>query len=282
MTHPRNKHRGHYEFDQLIKINCDFRKYVITNRFNGALTIDFSNPDAVVELNRTLLKYYYRLDYWDIPKPTLCPPIPGRADYIHHLKDLLGDLSDVVGLDIGTGASCIYPLVGHFEYGWKFVASEIDPLSTASATKNINNNKLDQYIEIRHQKSANYIFKNIIKDGEYYHFSMCNPPFHQSKSEALKTASIKTKNLKSKQALNFGGRANELWCDGGEVGFIKRMILESADYKNQVKWFTTLVSKKNNLSTIYGELKRINLKNVKTIEMAQGNKISRFVAWSFN
>ena len=40
-------------------------------------------------LNRALLKADYGIDFWDIPPNYLCPPIPGRVDYIHHLADLL-------------------------------------------------------------------------------------------------------------------------------------------------------------------------------------------------
>lgn len=280
--HPRNKYQGRYDFDQLTKKHPTIVKFLKDNKYTHEKTIDFSNPEAVKELNRALLKSYYDLHYWDLPNGFLCPPIPGRADYIHHLKDLLGNSNSVRGLDIGVGANCIYPLLGFYEYQWHFVGAELDVLAAESADKIIKENRLEDYIEIRSQKNHKSIFKGIIQPDEYYHFSMCNPPFHASQKEAELSMLTKTRNLKIKTQLNFGGKSNELWCKGGELEFIKQMIIESVDYKNQVGWFTTLVSKKDNLSSIYGELKKNNIVNVKTVLMGQGQKISRFVAWSFH
>jgi 23S rRNA (adenine1618-N6)-methyltransferase len=111
---------------------------------------------------------------------------------------------------------------------------------------------------------------------------MCNPPFHTSEEEATKGTMRKLKNLKKDGAtgLNFGGQANELWCNGGESLFIKRMIKQSVTVKNQVDWFTTLVSKKENLPKIVKHLDKIKA-DYKVIDMAQGHKRSRIVAWRF-
>lgn len=280
--HPKNKHQGRYDFKELKIKNPNLSPFIKKNNFTGDETIDFSNPEAVKELNRALLKSYYQVKFWDIPKGFLCPPIPGRADYIHHLNDLLGKKSDVRGLDIGVGANCIYPLLGYYEYQWRFVGAEIDKEAFESAQKIIMENDLDGILEVRQQENKKSIFKGIIKAGEFFDFTMCNPPFHASQKEAQLSMLKKSHNLKTKNRLNFGGKSNELWCDGGESAFIKQMIEESIEFKNQVKWFTTLVSKKENLSSLYGELKRNGILNVKTIQMGQGQKISRFVAWSFS
>ena len=80
--------------------------------------------------------------------------------------------------------------------------------------------------------------------------------------------------------MNFGGQANELWCNGGEALFIKRMIKQSVAFKSQVGWFTTLVSKKENLAKIYKQLDKLKVTRT-TIPMTQGNKQSRIVAWRF-
>ena len=136
---------------------------------------------------------------------------------------------------------------------------------------------------MRHQQDRGSIFKGMIKKGEYYHISLCNPPFHTSEEEANKATSRKLKNLGIRQdaALNFGGQANELWCNGGEALFIKRMIKESVLFKTQVGYFTSLVSKKENLPKIYKQLTKLKA-SFKTIEMGQGNKKSRIIAWKFN
>jgi len=289
--HPRNLHNQRYNFEELIQSLPKLEEYVKENKYNDR-SIDFSNPDAVLCLNKALLKHYYQID-WDIPKKYLCPPIPGRVDYIHHIADLLAEQKNgeipkgkqVKGLDVGVGANCIYPLVGHKIYGWKFVGSDIEEVSIKSAQHIIGLNNLNEDIEILYQTSKENIFENIIKEDDRFDFTLCNPPFHKSKKEAREGSLRKVKNLsrgkKRKVTLNFGGQHNELWCEGGELEFIKKMINESQEFKNNVLWFTTLVSKKENLDEIYKTLENANVATQKTIQMQQGNKVTRFVAWSF-
>ena len=282
--HSRNKHRAGYDFIQLKKSTPELAAFINKNKFNGSDTIDFSNPEGLKLLNRALLKSEYGIHFWDIPKNYLCPPVPGRVDYIHYAADLLksqGKNEVIRVLDIGTGANCIYPLLGESEYGWNFVGADIDEGAFQSAKANVEKNNLQSKIEIRKQNDRTKIFQGIILPKEQYDLTLCNPPFHSSKEEAQKGTARKNKNLKTKERLNFAGQAQELWCEGGEGEFIRKMILESVLFKDQVKWFSTLVSSKENLSGIYGELKRNKALKVETVEMSQGQKISRFVAWSF-
>lgn len=293
--HPRNLHRNRYDFELLIS-NCpELKQYVSINK-HQVETIDFSDPKAVKVLNKALLKTYYKLDFWSIPANYLCPPIPGRADYLHYIADLLaktnnGEIpsgNNVLGLDIGTGANCIYPILGNAIYDWSFVATDTDKKAIENCSKIIEANpKLIDVISLQQQTESRFIFKNIIIPEDKFTFTMCNPPFHSSAAEALKGTVRKVKNLNPKEnkvsnpVLNFGGQSNELWCNGGEIAFITQMIFESAHYKSQCLWFTTLVSKKENLSAIYKTLKKVNAVEVKTIEMSQGQKNSRIVAWTF-
>ncbi|MGY3794315.1 23S rRNA (adenine(1618)-N(6))-methyltransferase RlmF [uncultured Aquimarina sp.] len=282
--HSNNIHNSPYNFDKLCIANNGLTKYVIFNP-KGSRTIDFSDPKSVKELNRAILIHHYNLKDWDIPEGYLCPPIPGRAEYIHHIADLIeykNINTPIKGLDIGVGANCIYPILGSQIYNWKMVGSDINPTAISSARNNIKlTPNLDKKIEIRHQTSNAFIFENIIKAKEYYHFTMCNPPFHSSEQEATKGTLRKLKNLKIKEPnLNFAGQANELWCNGGEALFIKRMIKQSVSYRNQVGWFTSLVSKKENLTKVYKQLDKLKAIH-KTVDMPIGNKISRFIAWKF-
>lgn len=283
--HTNNCHKTPYNFDKLVKVNSRLSEFVITKDTRDK-TIDFGNSKAVLELNRALLNYHYNILDWEIPEGYLCPPIPGRADYIHHIADLLNDsthLSPIRGLDIGVGANCIYPMLGNKIYNWHMVGSDINEVAIKSAQRNCNaSNNLNKDIEIRHQQDNANIFKGIILKNEYYHFTMCNPPFHSSEKEAQKGTIRKLKNIDqdTKSSLNFGGQANELWCNGGEALFIKRMIKQSLLYKNQVKWFTCLVSKKDHLPKIHKQLNKLQA-TYKTINMAQGQKQSRFIAWTF-
>jgi 23S rRNA (adenine1618-N6)-methyltransferase len=286
--HPRNKHRSGYDFQTLCQVVPELSKFVSLNKFQNE-SIDFSNPEAVKMLNKALLKHFYKIDYWDIPPGYLCPPVPGRADYIHYLSDLLAKENrkeKIKVLDIGTGANLIYPIIGVAEYGWEFVGTDIDAEAIRSAEKIIKENELLKgKVELRLQKSPELIFKNVLKPEDRFDITICNPPFHASAAEANLGTQRKWKNLgikkEEKGNLNFGGQKSELWCEGGERAFIYKMILESVGFSIQCKWFSTLVSKSVNLPAVYGALEKVKAKKVETIEMELGNKISRIVAWSF-
>jgi 23S rRNA (adenine1618-N6)-methyltransferase len=291
--HPRNKHRERYDFKLLIESCPELARFVKLNVYNDE-SIDFADPDAVKMLNKALLKCYYDIENWDIPENYLCPPIPGRADYIHHAADLLcsknfgkipvGD--KIKCFDIGVGANCVYPIIGNKEYGWSFIGSDIDAIAIESANKIIGSNSfLKDKIEIRLQHQPNDIFFGIIKKDEIIDLSICNPPFHLSLAEAREGTLRKLNNLNlkkvSKPTLNFGGQNSELWCKGGEEKFIRDMIRQSKFFATTCFWFSTLVSKQSHLKNIYEALKTTEAAEVKTIPMGQGNKSSRIVAWTF-
>jgi len=280
--HPRNKHKSNYDFPQLLKVHAELANFVVKNKF-GNESIDFSNRQAVIALNSALLKFFYGISYWQIPISNLCPPIPGRVDYIHYLADLLPPTkSDIFILDIGVGANCIYPLLSYKEYGWHTIGSDIDLIAMENAQEIINKNHLTNVIKLRHQKNKTKIFENIILSDDYFHLTICNPPFHASAQAAQDSNMRKNKNLGlAKNNLNFGGKNNELWCEGGEFDFINRMIDESILNKKNCLWFTTLVSKSENLAPLQSKLKKMNVLEIKTIEMNQGQKKSRILAWSF-
>lgn len=291
--HPRNLHHGRYDLDALAKDSVRLQKFIFTNEF-GNLTLDFSNPDAVKALNQALLKHFYQVEFWEIPDGFLCPPIPGRADYIHYSADLLAESNSekipngpkIKVLDIGSGANLIYPLLGSAIHDWNFVGSELNEQAIQSAQKIIAYNPNFQgKIEIRTQPDASKVFSSILKPDEFFELTICNPPFHESAQAAQEGSKRKVRNLTgkavSKAQLNFGGQADELWTEGGELEFIRKMIQESTKFKTQVYWFTTLVSKSENLKSIYFQLEKAGVTFRKTIQMAQGNKQSRIVAWTF-
>ena len=292
--HPRNKYQGKYDIKALVKASPELKTFV-TKNVKGEDTIDFAQPEAVRLLNQALLKTQYELDFYELPESNLTPPIPGRADYIHYAADVLSSRSfgkvpmgpEVKVLDIGCGANCIYPIIGHLEYGWSFVASDIsqDSLKTAEEICAKNGDKLSE-IEFRHQPQARNVFNGILEKGEKYQLSICNPPFHASAEEAAKASGRKVKNLHGDKKedtpkQNFSGIGKELWCDGGEKRFVQNMIYESVKVKDKVVWFTTLVSKESHLKLYYALLDKCDAWEVRTVPMGQGNKSSRLLAWTF-
>jgi len=295
--HPNNQHQGRYDFKTLIASCPALKPFVFVNEYDSE-TINFFDPEAVKMLNKALLKHYYSIDFWDIPFGYLCPPIPGRADYLYYLTDLLKSVykktpkkklpkgNKIKCLDIGVGANCIYPILGNKLLDWSFIGAEIDSKALKSATKIITSNKFQKgSIELRFQANPNNIFKGILEKEEYIDFTICNPPFHASAKEAQKATNRKLTNLTGKRIkdpdLNFGGRNQEIWCEGGEKAFIQKMIFQSKGFANNCFWFTTLVSKKANLYGIRKALKKVKTRDIRILEMGQGNKVSRIVAWTF-
>ncbi|MFK7804432.1 MAG: 23S rRNA (adenine(1618)-N(6))-methyltransferase RlmF [Anaerolineae bacterium] len=297
--HARNLHRQGYDFPALQKSCPRLVSYVKTNAY-GNLSIDFADPAAVKALNAALLKHHYNIIDWDIPEGALCPPIPGRADYIHHIAELLGrsELApneasarpETTLLDIGTGANGIYPLLACKIYGWKCVGSDINAQSLQNVTSIIEKNpKLKDCFTLRQQYDKNRMFAGIIQPGEFFDVSVCNPPFHASRKEALKSNQRKLNNLARNRGesaapsstLNFGGLEDELWCKGGERLFLKKLMKESQLFSDQCRWFTSLVSKAEHIKPAKKLLRKLDTTEIREIELVQGNKVTRILAWSF-
>ena len=294
--HERNTHRQSYDFPELIIKNPDLKSHVFKNEFNN-LTINFFDPEAVKQLNKALLMHHYGIQFWDIPPFYLCPPIPGRADYLHNMADLLYQRNrflfkspilhpEIKVLDIGVGASLIYPILGNHAYGWSFIGTDIDTQALESSKKIAEKNPhLSRHIELRQQPDSNQILLGVMNARERWDMTICNPPFYASAEAAAEESIRKNRNLKrspkQKPELNFGGKGHELWYSGGEVSFILKLIAESKEYADQCYWFSSLVAKEDHLPPLQDALKKIKARKVKVIEMSQGNKRSRFIAWTF-
>jgi len=289
--HPNSKHRYGYDFDALIELTSSLKAYIVLNP-NKEQTIDFSNPKAVKTLNLALLRFHYGIDYWDIPEGHLCPPIPGRADYIHYVSDLLSadhhtkraKGGKIKMWDVGVGANCIYPLLAYKMYGWSCTGSDISDEAVANAQRIIKENGLNEHISIHKQPNPDQIFQGINHKEDYYDVVVCNPPFHESEIAVKVSAQTKWNKLgksKQKKNLNFGGIGNELWCKGGELAFIKKIIAESAEMDNSFLWYTTLVSKQENCDILVEELANLPCREYQVIPMSQGQKKSRILAWTF-
>lgn len=292
--HARNLHRSNYDFDKLISTHDELKKFVKNNKY-GNLSIDFSDPNAVKSLNTALLKSFYNINFWDIPSGYLCPPIPGRVDYLHYAADLLAESNNgqipkgplIRCMDIGVGANCIYPIIGNSIYGWRFTGTEIDEIAINAAKANVENNtELKNNVDFKLQLNSKDIYYGTVRRDDKFELSICNPPFHSSLEEAQAGSARKVRNLTGKKVdkptLNFGGQNQELWCEGGEKRFILNMIRQSSKFKDNFLWFSTLVSKQSHLGQLQASLNQYAPVETKVIEMGQGNKVSRILAWTFH
>lgn len=292
--HPKNRYSSPHDFPALARIVPDLRNQFVTTP-DGRISLDFTQPQTVRLLNKALLLRDFGLKHWDIPPGNLCPGVPGRLDYVHVIADLLNnkkgartqvqrkvEKQGIVGLDVGTGASLIYPILGVKEYAWRFVGTDVDEssLKVAAAIAKFNPG-LSKSIIIRKQPDKRAIFRNVILPHESFAFTMCNPPFFDSPEEAGNAARRKWEKLGQADSptLNFGGQANELWTPGGEPDFLRRMIHESVEFATQVGWFTTLVSKKGYLKIAEIEFSRYGITEWEVINIGQGGKKRRILAW---
>ncbi|MCH8538711.1 MAG: 23S rRNA (adenine(1618)-N(6))-methyltransferase RlmF [Alkalimonas sp.] len=289
--HPRNPHQGRYDLARLSGDFVPLQQHLIVNPA-GEYSVNFSDPSAVQALNAALLQHYYQVAYWQLPPGYLCPPIPGRADYIHYVADLLAGPAEVPTgkrvklLDIGCGANLIYPIIANRSYGWRCVGSDIDATALKAAQLIIESNpKLSGQISLRKQTDSQQILHGVIKPDDAFAVSVCNPPFYGSAAEAATANQRKRTNLKlaaTPQQRNFAGQQHELWCPGGELAFIKRLIAESVDFANQVGWFSSLVSQQRHLKLLAEAASKAGAVDVKPIKMQQGQKSSHLLAWRFN
>lgn len=289
--HPQNPYGKRYDLKRLTAHYSELQGYIVLNPV-GEETIDFGSSKAVYALNKAILLADFKLTDYELPEGYLIPPVPGRLDYLLHMRDFLSEKlgmeagAELRGLDIGTGANGIYCVLGAQYFNWTMVGSESDAKAMAISKANIQATAtLQDRVEVRHQHNKSFLFKDIIQPGERFGFTICNPPFHSTKEEAQRGSLRKLRNLEGsintkELKLNFEGQANELWCNGGEALFIKRLIKESLAFKDQVSVFSSLVAKAENLFKIEKQLKKAKA-HYHIIPMDQGNKKSRIILWWF-
>ena len=148
-------------------------------------------------LNKALLAHFYAVKHWDIPDGFLCPPVPGRADYIHHLADLLAGDSGEVPKD-ATILILAPALTSSILIALTSMAGALPAVkSTAGVRQRAGDYQrqpgLDPADPPAPAKSQS-IFHGVIHKNETYDATLCNPPFHDS-AEAPGGGERKRRNL---------------------------------------------------------------------------------------
>ena len=281
--HSRNKNKDRYDLDALLTLNPTLGDYLKPNH-KGEDAVDLSNPLAVKALNKTLLHHYYGIENWNFPDAYLCPTIPSRADYVHYMADVImgsnyGKLPEghkITCLDVGTGATCIYPIIGVTEYDWNFIASDIDSKSIASVKTVVEANAvLKNKVDCRLQEKSKDLIFGVLERDETIDITICNPPFYES----VEDAELGTQ--KKLAPYNASEITPEIICDGGEIKFIKQLAKESKAFGHNCFWFSALVTKKSNQKAMTDFLKLIGVAETKIIPIGMGNKSNQIIAWTF-
>lgn len=290
--HAENLHREPYAFEALVASNPPLRKHLRQKENNRGVLVDFSDPEAVLCLNQSLLKHYYGIEGWTLPPNYLCPGVPGRVDYLHHLNDLIKLPRTNSGvpkmLDIGTGANGIYALLAAAHFKWKVIATDCN----ASSLENLNhileqNLELRNQIELRHQEDPQQILHGVLNKQDKITVTACNPPFYPS-TEVANQAHLEKHHTHLKRKIGshehqrtMSGIDQELVYPGGEVAFVTKLIRESVDFKSNIHWFTSLLSKETSLGQLQPELDMAKPQQQRVIPMQHGNKVTRILCWSF-
>ncbi|KAL2133525.1 hypothetical protein VTI74DRAFT_2211 [Chaetomium olivicolor] len=275
-------------FRRLFKSGLDFRQlakkdaqFAAVLRDNGQL--DFSDPAATMQLTKTLLDVHFGLKL-ELPDDRLCPPVPNRHNYVLWLKDLMDTTSyeqpgrKLCGLDVGTGASCIYPLLGTAQRPWCFVATDIDPKNLRYAKLNIELNELQARIQLLERAPADPLVPFDKPGILAIDFVMMNPPFYASEDDMLSSAAKKSRPPLSPCT----GAPVEMVCEGGEVAHVGRLLQESLVLREKVQWYTSMLGKLSSLDVLVEQLREHGIDNYAVTEFVQGNKTRRWaLGWSF-
>lgn len=275
--HPRNKYKRPSDYKRLAVMYPEFREIAVMD-FAGKVRIDFRDRRSLHVLTETLLKHDFDL-HVSIPADKLNPAIPLRLNYILWMEDLMThsklEMERVTGIDVGTGAVCIYALLLAKIYKCRVIGTEVDKESVEHARECARRNKLQDLIEII-TVNSDRILKDALRDDGVYDFSMCNPPFFASESDGLEEVA---KVLPPRNAPT--GNDGELRTAGGEVGFVTRMIEESVEVGERVKIYSTMIGRKADLVALRRLLRAKDIKNMTWTEFCQGYTTRWGLAWSF-
>ncbi|PWN26197.1 hypothetical protein BDZ90DRAFT_267268 [Jaminaea rosea] len=308
--HPRNPYgQDGIDFKALANAHPAFAQHLQDGRIN------FQDPEALRALNQAVLKQDWGIHVHQQPEDRLCPPVPNRLDYLLWVQDVLNATIGPDGLpryatqpggdeqiqprkrarcdsppstrilDIGTGATAIYPILGcALDPSWTFTATDIDAVSLKNAEHVVahpHNNEgslnLAERIKLLH-RSPDAPLIPTAGSGQPFAMTMCNPPFYTDLAEMDRAAAAKQ--LPPRGACS--GSANEMvYTAGGEVAFVTRMIEESCALPSTSIWYSSLLGKASSLPLIYALLQQRNVRNWGFTSITQGQTKRWIVLWSW-
>jgi 23S rRNA (adenine1618-N6)-methyltransferase len=277
------------DFKALAKANPDFKQ--IWQECAGKL--DFQDPSTLQSLSKAILKVDFDLEL-SLPDNRLCPPIPNRWNYVSWIQGLLDSTSpsysnkyeaerEVVGLDIGTGASGIYAMLCmKSRPNWTMCATDIDKASFESAAANFAKNNLLSRTKMLHTTPEMPLIPVDALGTQQLDFTLCNPPFFSDFKDMEKSLSGEGK-ATGPNAICTGAN-NEMVCPGGDLGFVTRIVNESLILRDKVTWYTSMLGKLSSAKSIVELLKSHGITNWAVGVLDPGTKTGTkrwVVAWSF-
>ena len=303
--------------------------------------IDFTSWQATHDLCRALLEEI-GVKNWSIPEGHLVPGFTQRRNYCEWVESLLEkdgvriEDENVRGVDVGTGASAIFALLFTARHPkWDMFGTDITKEAVENARRNClaagavecSRDETTEQVDALDKSRRRISIREVAKrrrsgvarreegededeppildldlfQEERVDFTVCNPPFFNTMSESSQNPRT-----------NFGGTAKENSCRGGELSFVRRMILESrrvvarnapappppqkttaetkkrsavcadADADSSVRWFTTMVGSKATLKMAKKTLREMkDVQKIRETAFVQGRTRRWGLAWSF-
>ena len=274
--------------------------------FSSVVTQEFN-----IELTRALMDSRFGVSLPSLPSDRLCPPVPNRFAYVQWLKNdllpLLCETNDYFtsmetlkyrGIDIGTGSSCIYPILFTSNNNeWKMIATEIDAYSVESARANVKANQLQDRIQIHlvkptlaQQKGSERGGSDATSSGgpssggpivraleccndSSFDFVMVNPPFFDTAASMEPRADNRDRTPMT---------CYEGSYPGGEVGFLCDMIRDSLLSRERIGWYSAMCGKKSSFTRLTQILVHLlGPGHVQSMEYSPGYMTRWFLAWTF-
>ncbi|KAJ7741984.1 S-adenosyl-L-methionine dependent methyltransferase [Mycena maculata] len=280
--HTRNPYRIAPDFRELAKAYPSLEPCIIFS--GGGVTIDFKDEISQRRLTEALLHRDFGISL-NVPENRICPPVPNRLNYVLWIQDLLRTTEfvgrePVRGIDIGTGASAIYPLLScKLKSDWSFVATDVDEFSLQSARSNVEKNGLVERIQVFPTTPEAPIFAPLHgKEDARVDFTMCNPPFYSSHEDVLASAAAK----EFEPSAVCTGADVEMITPGGESAFVRRMVDESVGLRERCRWYTSMLGKMSSVTDVVEALRAHAIDNYGITEFVQGSTRRWAVVWSFS
>lgn len=274
------------------KLACDYQeleKYMIRNK-NNKSKFDFKNPDAVKALTCALLHRYFQKTI-TLPPDRLIPAVPQRLNYVCWVEDLIKLVEqqipelNITGLDIGTGASCIFPILCcHRNPSWSFVGVEPDEKSYKSAYDNVERNFMQDKIRVVKITTDDQLSDILSLACQPLTFIMCNPPFfEEGYGVTMELDSDLNKGSRPKSDANCSNEIESI-TSGGEIAFVGYLIEQSMNFKEDVIIYSSMLGKKQSLmhfKQTFASLQTNENLSWTWAELCQGKTIRYAIAWTF-
>uniref|UniRef100_A0A0A9XA45 U6 small nuclear RNA (adenine-(43)-N(6))-methyltransferase n=1 Tax=Lygus hesperus TaxID=30085 RepID=A0A0A9XA45_LYGHE len=276
--HPRNPYKSPPDFKSLAIEYPEFREKAIQN-LSGHVRLDFRNQGSVWALTKSLLHRDFGLKVEIIPD-RLVPTLPLRLNYLLWLEDLFNAnpfvFKKISGIDIGTGALCIYPLLAWKHLSWRMLGTETDEHSCQCAQLNIEKNKLEDQVSVTLVSSDTYLI-GAVKEDETYDFCMCNPPFHKENTAP------KARNPDRHGPRNAPtGTKTEVSVTGGEEAFVTGIINDSAVLKEKIRIYSVMLGHKSSVAPMKQKAMAAGALQTASSVFCQGRTTRWGLAWTFD